>query len=266
MFSIVFSDIDGTLLNDHHEMTALTRLAIKNIMNQDIKFVIVSARSPSGIYPILKKNHLKCPIIAYSGALILDDNKHIIFEKGMSSKRAVDIIEYIEKEEFDMSWCVYSFDQWIVKDRKDSRIQREENIVEALSTEGTIEDIAQLSTVHKILCICHPKQISDIEKMLKNKFPQLMIVKSSSILIEIMEQDISKALAVEKLCQLYHADIHHTIAFGDQYNDLEMLKTVGYGIVMGNGPIDIQDEIGRVTTDNNHDGIYEALKDLNLLK
>lgn len=266
MFSIVFSDVDGTLLNDNHKMTLLTRQAIKNIQNQNIEFVIVSARSPSGIFPILKKNSLDCPIIAYSGALILDCHKNIVYEKGMMTNQAVEVIQYIEKENFDMSWCVYSFDQWIVKDRQDPRIQREENIVEAVSIEGTIEDIEQLQTVHKILCICHPEQTSNIETRLKHQFPQLMVVKSSPILIEIMEQGISKALSVKKFCQLYETDVNHAIAFGDQYNDLDMLKTVGYGFVMGNAPLDIQNEIGRVTLDNNHDGIYEALCHLDLLR
>lgn len=265
MYSIVFSDVDGTLLNDDHKMTPLTRRAIKNIQNQNIEFVIVSARSPSGIFPILKKNSFECPIIAYSGALILDYHKNIIFEKGMRTNQVIEVIQYIEKKKFDISWCIYSFDQWIVKDRQDPRIQREEDIVETLSIEGTIEDIAKLPTVHKMLCICHPKQILYVEKMLKNKFPHFIIVKSSSILIEIMQKDISKALSVKNFCQLYGIDVNHVIAFGDQYNDLEMLKTVGCGIAMGNAPLDIKEEIGRVTSDNNHDGIYESLCDLNLL-
>lgn len=264
MFSIVFSDVDGTLLNDNHQITPLTYHAIKNIQKQGIEFVIVSARSPSGIYPILNKYSLECSMIAYSGALILDKRKNILFEKGMESTKAIDIIQYIEKEKLDISWNVYSFDQWIVKDRTDLRIQKEECIVEAISQEGTIEDIAQLSTVHKILCICSKKETAQIEKKLKNQFPHLMIVKSSPTLIEIMEENISKALAVKKLCQMYNVNTNHAIAFGDQYNDLEMLKIVGYGYVMKNAPIDIQKEIDRVTLDNNHDGIYEVLHGLNL--
>ena len=49
MNQIVFSDVDGTLLNDHHEITFLTRKAILELESKKIPFVIVSARSPSGI-------------------------------------------------------------------------------------------------------------------------------------------------------------------------------------------------------------------------
>ena len=92
-----------------------------------------------------------------------------------------------------------------------------------------------------------------------------MSVKSSNSLLEIMAKDISKAAAVEKLCNLWNFDITKAVAFGDQYNDLEMLKTVGYGYAMANAPEEIREMVGRVTLDNNHDGIYEALKDLKLL-
>ena len=71
MYQVVFSDVDGTLLNDQHCITPLTLLAIEKIQKQGIPFVIVSARSPSGIYPILKENNFTCPIICYGGGLIL---------------------------------------------------------------------------------------------------------------------------------------------------------------------------------------------------
>ncbi len=266
MYQIVFSDVDGTLLNDNHQITPLTKKAIINIQKQDIPFVIVSARSPSGIYPILKQNQFKCCIIAYSGGLILDQDHKVIYEKGMNSLGAVSIIQYIEQNHFDLSWCVYSFDDWIVKDRKDPRIQREERIVQAKSREGNFEVVSNLSTVHKILCICNPEHILEIEKQLKEKFPEYMIVKSSPILLEIMENGISKATAINNLCQIWDIDKQYTIAFGDQYNDLEMLQTVGYGFVMGNAPKDIQELIGRVTLDNNHDGIYHALSQLEMIE
>ena len=55
MYQCILSDIDGTLLTDDHHMSPKTRDAIKSL---DIPFLPVSARSPEGIYPILKENDL----------------------------------------------------------------------------------------------------------------------------------------------------------------------------------------------------------------
>lgn len=72
MQKIVFSDVDGTLLNSRHELTPLTEQAIRTLKEQEIPFVIVSARSPSGINSILTEYDFRCPIVSYSGAVIMD--------------------------------------------------------------------------------------------------------------------------------------------------------------------------------------------------
>ena len=46
MKRIVFSDVDGTLLNSRQEITPLTERAIKALKEKGIPFVITSARSP----------------------------------------------------------------------------------------------------------------------------------------------------------------------------------------------------------------------------
>lgn len=266
MYQIVFSDIDGTLLNDEHVITPLTNLAIKQLQKQEIPFVIVSARSPSGIYPILEENNFKCPIISYGGGLILDENRNIIFEQGFATELALKIIDFIENSNFDMSWCIYSYDRWLVKNRQDKRVQREERIVKAISEEANLETISKLPVIHKILCICNPEYIDEIEIKLNQFFYDCQIVRSSNILIEITNKDISKAEAIKKYCKIANININNTLAFGDQYNDLQMLKTVGCGIAMKNAPLEIQKEVKKVTDDNNHDGIYWALKELSLVK
>ena len=87
-YGIIFSDVDGTLLNSEHQVLPGTLSAIRLLEQQGIPFVIISARSPSGIYPIQEKYHFKSPIISYSGALILDENRKILYSKGFSREIA----------------------------------------------------------------------------------------------------------------------------------------------------------------------------------
>lgn len=266
MNQIVFSDVDGTLLNDHHEITFLTRKAILELESKKIPFVIVSARSPSGIFSILKKYNIKGTIIAYSGALIIDSKLDIIYTQSMNVNYAVNIIKYLEKEHFDLSWCVYSFDQWLVKNCNDSRIQNEENIVKVKSQQTTIDQLSQLTAIHKILCICNPEKTLSIKEKIQSHFNNCTITQSSNNLIEIMDQNVNKGTAIKKLCELWQIPLDNTIAFGDQYNDLEMLRIVKYGYAMENAPKNIQNQVKRVTLDNNHDGIYHALLKLKIVE
>ncbi len=74
-----------------------------------------------------------------------------------------------------------------------------------------------------------------------------------------MAKGIQKGQAVKQLIDFYKVPIADTWAFGDNYNDEEMLKAVGHSVVMGNAPADLKQNADEVTLDNNHDGIAAAL-------
>ena len=209
---IVFSDVDGTLLNNEHKMLEGTKYAIRKLQEKDIPFVIISARSPSGIYPILEENGFSCPIISYSGALILDDKKNTVYSTGFSKETAENVINFIEEEKFDCCWNLYFGDNWIVRDKKDL--------------------VPDNTEVEKILCICNPEKTIEIENKIKKQFPMLSVVKSFHTMIEIMQTGITKGSAVLELCKLWNINSDKAVAFGDNFNDVEMLDVVGFPFLM----------------------------------
>ena len=243
-YKAVFSDIDGTLLTSEHIVSTATIEAIASLQKKNIPFVIISSRSASCIYPILKKHHFQCPIVACGGAWIED----------------------MTEKNFDLAWGIYSGKNWITSDRTDARILHEESVVEVESVEGTVALLPDDAVVNKILCMCNPACILQIEEDLKEAFPTLSIVKSSSYLLEIMPAGMNKAKGIRKFCEIFGIATEDSVAFGDNYNDLEMLYAAGCGVLMGNAPAAIRETFpGKVTLDNNHDGIPVALKDLGMI-
>ena len=61
---MIFSDIDGTLINSEFQVTPKTQAAIRQAVKQGIVFVPVSARMPEGIKPIVNSSGIKTPIIS----------------------------------------------------------------------------------------------------------------------------------------------------------------------------------------------------------
>lgn len=265
-YKIVFSDIDGTLLNSNHRMLEGTEKSIKSLLKQNIPFVIVTARGPSGVYPIFKRYNFVCPMVCYSGALILDENGEIMYSKGISKSTTAAIIDFIQEEKFECTWNIYSMDKWIVNNKKDPRVIREENIVEAQSMEGSVDDLTDGTTAGKILCMCNPLFTDEIEEKIKKKFKSLSIVKSSDILLEIMERGVTKGESINIICDKWGIDPKEAIAFGDHYNDVEMLENVGRPFLMANAPEDLKQRDFTLTADMDSEGIYKALKLLELVE
>ena len=85
-------------------------------------------------------------------------------------------------------------------------------------------------------------------------------------MLEIMENGVTKGSAVRTLCELKNIPISETVAFGDNYNDLDMLNTVGLPFLMGNAPEDLKKLVPNVTSDNNSEGIFKGLEKAGLVK
>ena len=85
------------------------------------------------------------------------------------------------------------------------------------------------------------------------------------MLIEIMAGGAGKAAAVRALCGRYGIPPDKAAAFGDQFNDADMLRAVGTPVVMGNAPAAMKEEFPFVTDCNDSEGIYSALKKLGVI-
>lgn len=83
--------------------------------------------------------------------------------------------------------------------------------------------------------------------------------------VEIRPAGITKATGIRYLAEHYGIPMPDTVAFGDSYNDIEMLQAAGTGIAVGNGN-DLVKRIADIVTDSIDDGgIYNALKQLQLI-
>ena len=67
-------------------------------------------------------------MIAFGGALIMDEGRNIIYEKGMDVITAGNVINFLEENCEDVTWNIYTADTWIVKDKEDPRVQHEEQV------------------------------------------------------------------------------------------------------------------------------------------
>lgn len=259
---LIFSDIDGTLINQDLKVTPKTRDAIrKQIMKGNI-FVPVSARMPKAIMTAAGQITKVCPLVAYNGALVLDETGRPIVSKFMEAKVAVKICKYVEQKQNGCAWNVYSGYHWYRSQPKSPLVQREEDIVKVASTPASLTALQKLKGVHKVLIMGRPANLDQLQEQLEPQFPDLYIVKSAANLLEIMKKGVSKSSGVRALAQAFNVKLTACYAFGDNYNDEDMLKAVGHPYLMGNGPADLKKRVKNVTLDNNHDGIAAVLNNL----
>jgi hydroxymethylpyrimidine pyrophosphatase-like HAD family hydrolase len=85
----------------------------------------------------------------------------------------------------------------------------------------------------------------------------LHVYKSKDTYLEIASKKISKKSAIATLLEhVYgHLDWKDVIAFGDNYNDMEMLAAVGMGVAVGNAKEEVLAIANDVTATNKKHGV-----------
>ena len=83
----------------------------------------------------------------------------------------------------------------------------------------------------------------------------LAVSSSSPNNLELIPRRISKATAVRAIMDKYQIPVERTLAFGNDMNDLEMIRAVGTGVAMGNSPELLKKEADAVTESNLENGI-----------
>lgn len=262
---IVFSDIDGTFLTNDHKVTQKTIQAVKSLISQNIQFGLVSARMPEAIYPIINKINVKIPIISYSGALVLNEDQEVLCNMTIDSDSTTNILNEISNCWHDVTINYYAGHQWFIKNI-DKRVENEMNITEATAKVADFNSLINQNIMpNKILVMCEPETCKIMENQLSEKIQNINVVRSSDILLEIMDKSVSKAVGIDILLKHYGFNIENSLAFGDNYNDIEMLKFAGRGIAMGNAPMAVKNIADNVTSSNEDDGIYKYLTKVKLI-
>lgn len=256
----LFSDIDGTALRCDHTMSRAVADAFRSCMDGGLAVVLASSRSPQGMMPIIEENGLEGVwISAYGGGLLLDGEGRKVVEHGFGRNLALAIEGYVEERFGNAAAAgIYSAEHWYVKDRKDPRIAREEDIVKTSSQEGGGAALRKDETVGKLLFICNPEATINIRDALRERFPKLHVSTSSDILVEVNAAGISKATAVADVCTTLGIDPASTAAIGDAANDLPMLEAAGTAFAMGNAVPEVKRMADFICATNDEDGVAEA--------
>ena len=150
-YKIIFSDIDGTLLNDENQVPKETVEELQSLDKRGIPFVLVSARMPEGMRPIREELGIHAPMVCYSGGLVLGPDNEEIYSCLMDLDLACEIKNLVEKEFPQVVCGTYGGEHWVVDDGADPWVLREQEITHLVPETGDIREIFGKTGV-KIVC------------------------------------------------------------------------------------------------------------------
>jgi len=262
---LICSDIDGTLLNKER---ALSDRTIKAIQKTKVPFVLISSRMPKAMTHLQKTiGNVGTPLIAYNGGLLLHGDE-ILSSTEIDPEVSQGLAYFCNQNNVHMSlyhndeWYVPSLDYWAEREANNTQVRP---VVQALLTTLDIWEYSKKGA-HKIMLMGDENRIDEAEEIIKEWFNEAVVgYRSKPTYLEISHRDISKKTAIATLMAAKYPEQHfdNVLAFGDNYNDIEMLEAVGLGVAVKNAKPEVLAIANETTAANIDDGVAVFLEGLN---
>lgn len=264
-YSIVFMDIDGTLLDSQHRVMPQTKARVQELHRRGIPIVLCSARPPEGVNRVAGQVGLYGARACYNGGLIYDAYSTILRDVGIDIHKAMDFRRFVAERFPELVVSAYLYNIWMTEDPRHPLIRQEAEISGCAPLMGELEQVAgAVSHVHKLLCIGDPAQIRTLQRLVRQYFPQLTALRSKANYLEILPPQSTKGSAAQVLLQHYGLSADQAVAFGDSDVDADLLQYCGLGVAMGNAPRQVKEAADYVTASNDEEGVYIALNSLRM--
>lgn len=254
---IIFFDVDGTLTSYKNGIILdSTKQAIQQLIKQGIRVVAATGRPLSMCAEIAALGI--DTFITANGAYVKHKNK-IIHKITMDKKIVKDVMDFASKEGNALTF--YSEKLHI------NGVQNSD-VLNALKETLSLTDypaVSKKAYENDTFLMCLFANEYMIQKY-KEKFPTLTFKRWHPSILNVLENDVSKSLAILKVLEFFNIDKKEAIAFGDGENDIDMIELVGFGIAMGNANGKLKSVADFVTKGSDEDGIMYALDKYGILK
>jgi len=269
-------DIDGTLLNEHKEITRANQEALRIFQAAGGNVVLISGRLPRSILWHTQLLDLNTPFAALNGAII-GTGEEIVSGVAFQKDVVLDFLAYCRGHGL---YChIYSvkgmiFDtpaawndhwpkqnlarlegqqppaEWVLGVREYCPALRVDDLAGWVKT--TREPIYKMAILSEDSLVEAAGDLGQI--------PGLSVTSSDPRNLEICPANVSKGAALRQIADLLGIRPAQIMAVGDNYNDLSLFEVAGLSVAMGNAPELVQQQAQVVTRSNCESGVAWAVQ------
>lgn len=265
MIKLAAFDMDGTLLNNNHEISDKNKEALKLLLKNNIKVVIATGRPNELVKEYIQDLNINEYVVTCNGSVIYNHfTKEFLYYSMIDQPTAKDVMSYLKSHEID--FLIYE-KEFIASHNDTPRYlfftERNKHLDEEIQAKfyriDELDKTPEQLEINKILVIEEdPKKYADALLFLQS-FSGISVTQSRNTFIDIGPLNNSKGNALKILGETYNIKANEIIAFGDQLNDVSMLEYAGIGVAMGNATDEVKKHSNQVARSNDDDGVFHKI-------
>lgn len=279
-YKVVALDMDGTLLNNKHEISERSAQTLKKLSEKGVMIVIATGRSSGSVSKYLttalaQLAQEKVPMIVFNGSVcIIRDQEsgevEKVFSNALTMEAVRDLIRMTTEENLVLQFYNGETGEVFVNPKPGNEehlalVKRYGDLVGKPQT--VVHDYEDLLSAGilpvKILALTPENNVDGV--FAKPLSVDLHRIRGSPhpFFVEYLMPGNTKGTAITALCKHLGVDLSEVVAFGDGENDAEMLEAVGLGVAMKNARPKAKEHANEVTSYiNDEDGVAKHLEAL----
>lgn len=257
MIKAVFFDIDGTLIPHGQEtMPKSTIMALRQLKEKGIKVFIATGRPVTTMTNALSQFDFD-GYLALNGQYCYIDGR-VVRDCYIDQKDIAQVIPYITKQQIS---CIFAEKDYVyVNLRSEKYLEFHKGIEDQMNV---IDDVNRTKSHHTYQLMVFIDESE--EKEFFKHLPNCKSARWHPMFADIIPKQGGKDQGIKAMAQALHISVDEVMAFGDGGNDIDMLKCAGIGVAMGNASTKVKAVADYVTTSVDQDGIYQALKNFEII-
>ena len=280
MIKLIASDMDGTLLNNEHDIDKETVAAIRQAEKAGIIFAISTGREYDSVKGILDKHHIKAQCILSNGAEYRDENGNILAVVNInedSAKKIIHILDenkmsariFTDKGVFTTSTKEEAFQEVVFRTMSFNKSLTEEEAREIAKKQAFftclnyIEDIDKFFEdgieVRKFVAFHNDLALIERIKNVIGEIEGLAISSSFIDNIEITDINAQKGIILEKVAKEMSIEKDEVMILGDSFNDYSMFEIFEESVAMKNAIPEVKAIAKYITDSNDNLGVAKAI-------
>lgn len=256
---LVVSDMDGTLLADDCTIPACNLETIRLFTMLGGKFTVATGRTVSSVamYPELAA--ILTPAITNGGCVIYDFKqdkpaKSFILPHLAARQALRDVLHKFPR----VGIMVMGADTRLYQVCPSEELTRLIDDEQMTYFHRPYDDLPD--EWNKVLFASTPEGLQAVQDYVSTRtYPGVYFLSTSVRYLEIMPKGVSKASALQQLCDITGVSLRNTYVLGDYYNDIDMMKKAGHAVAMENAPGEVKAIASEVVGTNNEGGVGQFL-------
>ena len=266
---LIALDLDGTLLDSDKRLSEENAAALARAAEEGIGIVPATGRFYRGMPQNIRELPYVRYVITVNGAQVYDvARQETVCCSEIPWERAVAVMERLDG--LDVIYdCYQDGWGWMTQAFYDKAERYAANVHSLDMIKNLRTPVPELKAVlkerahgvQKIQVFFRDMELrAEMQKAFPQEFPDLVVTSSIVNNVEFNSREATKGVALRKLAAHLGVPLAQTMAFGDDDNDITMLRTAGIGVAMGNAAETVRQAADYVTDDCNDSGVARAMR------